>query len=88
MLRPLLLVAAVCACASPAPAIRPNASPVPFGTSGAERATVRTGDATNGHGARLAPPFGGTAGVRRVTTTNEAVFDAAPGVVAAADPRD
>jgi hypothetical protein len=86
MLRPLLLLVAVSACAPSAPGVRATAPSVALHAPGA-RSDVRESDAQNDR-ARLAPPFGGTAGVRRVSETLDDVPDANPGAVAAAEPRD
>jgi hypothetical protein len=86
MLRPLLLLVAVSACASSAPGVRASAPSVALHAPSA-RSDALASDAQNDH-ARLAPPFGGTAGVRRVSETLDAVSDANPGAVAAAERRD
>lgn len=88
MLRPLLVLVAVSACASSSPGVRTSASSVSHNDPASQRRSSSASAAPNEHGARLAPPFGGTAGVRRIGTTTDTVSDAAPDIVAAADRRD
>lgn len=86
MLRLLLVLVAVSACASSSPGVRTSATSGSHRDQASERRSASA--APNEHGARLAPPFGGTAGVRRIGTTTDAVSDAIPDIVAAAERRD
>jgi hypothetical protein len=78
MLRVASLFVVVSACASSAPGARTLPS-VPVTTSRSE-AAARTLAAPKERASRLAPPFGPTAGVRRISGTSVA---AAPGAAEA-----
>jgi hypothetical protein len=88
MFRLLLVLASVSACATSTPDVRTSASSVSLRDEARQRRSPSASPAPNEHGARLAPPFGGTAGVRRINDTTEAPSDATPDVVAAADRRE
>jgi hypothetical protein len=88
MFRQLLVLVAVTvsACASSTPGVRTSAS---SGSPRDQASEHRSASAApNDHGARLAPPFGGTAGVRRISNAKDANSDTSPDIVAAADRRD
>ena len=81
MLRILAVLVVATACASSASPVAKTARAPDVSSRAASRLAAENAETR----ARLAPPFGRSAGVRRVTEATEVAVPAAPAVLAAAE---